>query len=904
MKMQRLRSLFVSLVLLGALGTGAARAVTAPTVTNLPPVTDRVGTPVRLAGDTSGNLYLTDPRAGGILVFGNDGKLLRSIATLKKPQGIAVTAAGDLVVSQGTSVSVLSPLGVEKFKLGAGAGQFKMANGIAIDNAGYLYVVDSLDNCVQVFTSQGAPVALSGAGAGKPLNSFGSAGKGNGQFSQPSAIAFEPASGQLAVVDTLNSRVQFFTTTGSFVKSIGSAGLGSLKFGAPQGVAFGATASGTVMYVVDTFQSNIQAIDLSSGTFLRVIGSYGKGSGKLVVPTDLLFDNFDARNPRLVVANGFGNLTLFGIEIPAGTGTSGNGPALSINTLPLATNLTSLTISGTVAANATVKITPSTSAAVGAVSGGVTWSATVTGLVAGTNQFTVTATDNASGASTSTLVSVFVTSSGSAVTPFTVNALPSHTATAAQTLSGTVQPGSTVTVNGNPATVSGGTWSYPTTLTQGLNTFQLTAANASFSSANASINITLNSVVPLLDVALLPTGSTTSNQLLTISGTVSDLLPSTVQLTVNGQALPALPVVNGSFSTGVFLQVGSNSIDVKALDSIGNQSATVRTSITFAPTAPLLTIGVPDGSSVPAAALTLTGSVSAGSTVQVSVAGVSVPVTVSGTSWSAPVTLAPGTSTILATATLGSLSSTARSSVSYDPGAPALTISAPSQNAVLPAGTTQSVSVTGTTTPGSSLLATLDGTNLTVSVAANGAFAVPLGNLAIGSHTLSLTALDALGNSASALRSIVVADPTPPPVTLDATNPLKLSVGSGATLVVRDKNGPVAGAVTTQNGVSTLDLSGASYDPATLSVTAVTPTGATTRNGVLTPTAIAGQVGVPAIGDALEALKIATGARPAGLLEKMHGDVAPLANGTPLPDGKIDIEDVVVIMMRVVGKPW
>jgi len=904
MKIPSTKVLTLAIVACAALFGNRAGAVTAPNVTNLPALSDHIGTPVRLANDTSGNFYLTDPRAGGVLVYGNDGRFLRKIATLKKPQGIAVTVAGDLVVSQGSAVSVLAADGTEKFKLGAGAGQFKMANGIALDASGYIYVVDSLDNCVQVFTGQGAPVALGSAGAGKPANSFGSAGNAFGQFSRPSAIAYEPSANQLAVVDTLNSRVQFFTTAGAYAKTIGSAGLGSLKFGSPQGIAFGTISTGTIMYVVDAFQSNIQAIDLSSGSFLRVIGSYGKGSGKLVVPTDAVFDGFDSRNPRLVVANGFGNLTLFGIQVTAsGTGGQG-GPALTINTLPLATNLTSLTLSGTVAANATVRISANTSAVVGSVTGGVNWSAPVSALVPGNNQFTVTATDTA-GNTTSATVTAFVTSAGGAsVTPLTVNALPSLTANLSQTLSGTVLAGSTVTVNGSAAAVSGGTWSYPATLNQGVNSFQITASNASYSDATASINITLNSVGPLLDVALLPNGSTTSSQLLTVSGTVTDTLSSSVGITVNGQAVSAVPVVGGAFSSGVFLAVGSNSIEVKATDSVGNQSAVVRSSVNYLPTAPALSIGVADGTSTGSAFLMLTGSASAGSTVQVSLDGVNVPVTLTGIAWSAPATLAPGTNSILASATLNGVTSMARVSIAYDSGAPSLAINSPALNAVLPGGPGQSVAVTGTTSPGTNLLATLDGASVPVSVGSTGSFSVSLVNLAVGSHTLAITAIDQLGNSSSALRTIVVADPTPPAVSFDAANPLKLSVGSGVTLVVRDKNGPVAGAVSTVNGTSTLDLSGASYDAASLSITAVTPTGATSRNGVLTASSIAGQVGMPSIGDAVEALKIATGARTAGILEKMHGDVAPLANGTPIPDGKIDIEDVVVIMMRIIGKPW
>jgi hypothetical protein len=36
----------------------------------------------------------------------------------------------------------------------------------------------------------------------------------------------------------------------------------------------------------------------------------------------------------------------------------------------------------------------------------------------------------------------------------------------------------------------------------------------------------------------------------------------------------------------------------------------------------------------------------------------------------------------------------------------------------------------------------------------------------------------------------------------------------------------------------------------------------------------------------------------------LRGDVAPLRNHLSVPDGKIDIEDVILIMRRLVGLPW
>lgn len=883
----------------------ALAAVAPPAVTTLAPLSGQLSTPVRIAADGSGNIYLTDPRAGGILKFSSSGRYLATIATVKNPQGIAVTAAGDLVVSHGTAVSVLAPDGALKFQLGTGAGQFRMANAIAVLPSGAIYVTDSLDDCVQLFSATGTPLAVSAAAPGKPVNSFGSRGPGAGQLFQPAGIAYEKEGDRLAVVDSRNGRVQFFTPDGTPAGSIGSPGLGALKFTSPQGVAFSYEPTGAIMYVADAFQSNVQAIDLTARTLIRVIGSYGTSAGKLVAPTDVLFDSFDLMNRRLMVANGFGNLTLYGVQstAPGAGAATGNGPSLTIDTLPLATNLTSFTLSGTAAAGATVTVSVNTQAAVGTIArAGLTWSVPVTGLVAGSNVFTVRATDSGGRATTATLgVLVIPSAPGLPVTPFTVTPLPSITATPLATLSGTVQPGATVTVNGSPATVSGGSWSYQANLSQGVNTLFVQATHPSFSEAVGGINLTLDSVPPVLTASLLPGGSTTASRVTTVSGTVADATRGTVTVTVNGvtTTVPAAP--DGTFSAAVVLRPGANGISVAALDAAGNASAPAATSVTFSPAAPAVSFATPDGTTVSSASLAVSGSAPPGSTVTVN--GVAAQVT--GGSYSATVPLSPGLNTVVASATLNGETGSARLAVRYDPAAPQLSVSVPPRDTMLTGGPAREVAVTGNAGAGVTLSATVDGASAPVRVGSDGSFSVlfSVGSGSFGSHTVSVTAVDPFGNETTSVRSIVVADPTPPTIAVLSASPVRVSVGGGSILTARDKNGPV-GTVTVSGDTSSIDLTGVSYDAATLNISAASPSGSLSRNGVLVPVSVPGQgwvSGVPGLADALEGLRIAVGSRPAGFSELLAADVAPLLNGVPAPDGRIDVEDVLAILMRSVG---
>jgi len=58
------------------------------------------------------------------------------------------------------------------------------------------------------------------------------------------------------------------------------------------------------------------------------------------------------------------------------------------------------------------------------------------------------------------------------------------------------------------------------------------------------------------------------------------------------------------------------------------------------------------------------------------------------------------------------------------------------------------------------------------------------------------------------------------------------------------------------------------------------------------------------IADALKAMRIAVNldtVPAANSQELLRGDVAPLLKGVSMPDGKIDMDDVLVILMKVAG---
>ncbi len=881
------RSSFIFNVTMGAsalLGTMAAiypaNAAVAPLVTTLSSITEGVSTPVRAALDQLGNFYVTDPRGGGVLKYNNAGRLQRKFP-VANPLGIAVTLNGELLVSQGSSVAVINQ---NSGTITSNFGSFTKANGIAVDSSGFIYVTDSVNNCVQVFTAAHAPAVTGMAATGKPSNSFGTTGRLNGQFLQPTGISFEKISNQLAVADTRNGRVQFFSTSGVYQKSIGSFGVGPLRFTSPQAITFEYSDDDRTLsriYVVDSFQSNVQVIDATTMVFSRYIGSYGLTGGKLFTPGDVILDRFDTLNKRLLISNGTGALTLFGIDT-GGIATPSTGPALTVGSLPLATNLLMLTITGTTESGATVTV----NGAAATVSGS-SWSKTVT-LSEGINLITVIAV-NAKGSTVKT-ASVNVLPPSANPVSLTLNPAPALTGSASITLSGTVTSGASLLVNNTPATVTGTGWTLPVTLTQGINSFLITASRTGMDSSSTSINIVLDRVAPVLTAFLPQNNTSTAKPVLSISGTVTDSSPSSVTVTVNN-ASHYVPVSDGTFSLAVILGGGTNLVTVSATDAAGNQSSFVSSTMIYNPLTPKITLTTPSGVVTSSPNHIITGTAPAGSVVTVN----SLPVTLNATLWTTSVTLTPGMNyfAIKATAPDGT-SSTIVDTVSYGQNLPTISVTSPTQDLAI---AKSSFILTGIASSGSTVTARVNGTAFPVSMTAGEAFSLALTGLTIpGSYEVNLSATDSSGNTSSVTRTLIY-DPTVPVISVAASVPPKVTATDGV-LVARDKNGPV-GTVTTVGGVSTLDLTGVAYDPATLNIYTVTSAGTSTRDGDLN---LNGKVD---IADALLALRTLLGLEPPPSFQQMlHGDVGPILDHDPTVDSKIRMSDVIVIMEKVVGLEW
>ena len=163
--------------------------------------------------------------------------------------------------------------------MGARPGEFSGPRGVAIGADGLLYVADSDNHRVQVLEQDGTPI--------REWGSFGDVSAGGmpaDAFNQPWGITVAE-DGTVAVADTWNHRVQFYSTTGKLLSSLGSFGAAeSLEsLWGPRSLAFNGHGD---LFVSDTGNKRILVFNEAQQP-LAEIGGAGSIPGTLDEPVGI-----------------------------------------------------------------------------------------------------------------------------------------------------------------------------------------------------------------------------------------------------------------------------------------------------------------------------------------------------------------------------------------------------------------------------------------------------------------------------------------------------------------------------------------------------------------------------------------------------------------------------------------
>ncbi len=162
-------------------------------------------------------------------------------------------------------------------------GEFNKPRGVALDNAGNIYVADQANNRIQVFSSTGSYL--------RSIDDLNA---------QPVSVAVD-ASGNIYTLFSAISTVNVYTASGSLLAFFGEEGVGDGQLNNPFDIKIG---EGGRIYILDTSNNRISIFD-SSYNYLVAYGTFGTAVGELNYPKGFCFSEggelyvADTRNHRV-----------------------------------------------------------------------------------------------------------------------------------------------------------------------------------------------------------------------------------------------------------------------------------------------------------------------------------------------------------------------------------------------------------------------------------------------------------------------------------------------------------------------------------------------------------------------------------------------------------------------------
>ena len=284
-------------------------------------------TPSTIALDATGNLFIADSfnnrirrvDAGtGIIttVAGNGGSRyngdggLAITTSLNNPLGIAFDRAGNLFIADSYNEQVRRvDAGTGRIKAVAGTGrdgsdgdggpatkaELNLPTGLALDEAGNLFIADTLNNRIRRVGTNGYITTVAG---------------GDGSLYRPDALFFDSA-GNLFFTDSGNNRIKKIDTNGVIMTVVGNGGNGfsddftpalNAQLANPAGVTVDVDGN---LYFSDTFNGLVRK--LTAGNFLTTV------AGNRDRDPTLFVDGRPAketalRQPRAIAIDARGNL--------------------------------------------------------------------------------------------------------------------------------------------------------------------------------------------------------------------------------------------------------------------------------------------------------------------------------------------------------------------------------------------------------------------------------------------------------------------------------------------------------------------------------------------------------------------------------------------------------------------
>ncbi len=229
------------------------------------PQTD-LGKPKGMGRDRNGNIILVEPHYQRVNHFSPQGKLVAqwgqrgtNVGQFTLPRAVAENSRKEIFISeygpmervqcfklqQGPDGAATARVSFAFGQPGNGPGDFNRPEGLCVDAQDRIYVADSCNHRIQIFSPEG-----------KFIRTYGKAGSGKGELSYPYDICVDKA-GRQYVCEFGNSRIQIFDANDKPIEIIGGPGFEPGQFSNPWGVALDSAEN---LYVADSQNHRVQKL--------------------------------------------------------------------------------------------------------------------------------------------------------------------------------------------------------------------------------------------------------------------------------------------------------------------------------------------------------------------------------------------------------------------------------------------------------------------------------------------------------------------------------------------------------------------------------------------------------------------------------------------------------------------